>query len=108
MRDTCKNLEIDTKIHTVEYNPEVVDNKAREKGKEINFIIGDLYDIEKVLPQDFMNSLKHPILITDDAHVNIANNLTYLNQFLEEGDYLFVEDLNPDSSNVIFDPFNFE
>ena len=42
-----------------------------------------------------LSKLPHPWAIIDDAHVNMSGTLGHLHHYLEEGDYIVVEDTNP-------------
>lgn len=59
--------------------------------ERIDFIQGDLNDIENVLGSA-VRSLPHPWLVIEDAHVNIPGVLSFFDKALEPGDYLVVED----------------
>ena len=49
---------------------------------------------------EMMSQLKHPMVVIEDAHMNVMPLLTYFHQFLQEGDYLVVEDCNPNTPTV--------
>ena len=58
------------------------------------------FAIEKTFTPEMMSELKHPMVVIEDAHVNVMPLLTYFHQFLQEGDYLVVEDCNPNAPAV--------
>ena len=57
----------------------------------IQFIAADLSQITDGIPMP-MAELPHPLLVIEDAHVNLAAVLTDLDRFIKSGDYMIVED----------------
>lgn len=72
----------------------------QHKPENVHFLQGDSYNIEKTFTPEMMSQLKHPMVVIEDAHINVVPLLTYFHQFLQEGDYLVVEDGNPDMPTV--------
>lgn len=58
----------------------------------VQFIQGDCNEIETVFPINLLETLQHPWMVIEDAHVNTEGVLRYLREFLEPGDYVIVED----------------
>lgn len=77
---------LDTTIYSLDLNPPNISYP------NVHFIEGDCFKIEESFPADLLTNLAHPILIIEDAHVNILNVLNHFHPFLESGDYLVVED----------------
>ncbi|MGP3937980.1 CmcI family methyltransferase [Nonomuraea sp. KM88] len=62
--------------------------------ERIDFVQGDLHDIQGVLDA-IVPTLPHPWLVIEDAHVNVSGVLSFFDRVLEPGDYLVVEDSLP-------------
>ena len=75
-------------------------NVKQHKPENVHFLQGDSFAIEKTFTPEMMSQLKHPMVVIEDAHVNVIPLLTYFHQFLQEGDYLVVEDCNPNAPAV--------
>lgn len=58
----------------------------------VTFIEYDLEGISSTNPLPFKERFTGPILVSEDAHVNVKNVLLAMDSFLSTGDYLFVED----------------
>jgi cephalosporin hydroxylase len=57
----------------------------------IEFIAADLSQIASGLSLP-VAELPHPWLVIEDAHIDLVTVLAYLDQFIENGDYMVVED----------------
>ena len=56
----------------------------------------DCNRIEELFPAKMLVDLPHPVVLIDDAHVNIAGVYSHFHQHgLDRGDYLIVEDIVP-------------
>ena len=75
-------------------------NVKQHKPENVHFVQGDSFAVEKTFTPEIMSQLQHPMVIIEDAHINVAPLLTYFHQFLQEGDYLVVEDTNPNLPTV--------
>lgn len=86
--DICNLLKLDTKIYTFDINTEQVKVKNNK-----NIIVGKYVagEPKKYLEKTFKN-LKHPVLITEDAHRGIPELLLFVDKYLKVGDYIVVED----------------
>lgn len=40
--------------------------------------------------------LPHPLILIEDSHVNVVNNLHYFHKFLQAGDYIVLDETSPD------------
>jgi cephalosporin hydroxylase len=95
MNDLCKSFQLDTKM----YSLDIYDVNIYLKGKkmykpllDINFIQGDVYNIEKYFPVNLLEKLEHPWLIIEDCHHNTYNMMVYFHTFLKQNDYIIIED----------------
>jgi cephalosporin hydroxylase len=66
-------------------------DRVQVNDPRIEFIQADLTLITEGFPVPMAN-LPHPLLIIEDAHVNLVTVLTHLDSFIKSGDYLIVED----------------
>lgn len=63
---------------------------------QVEFRQGDCGEIEQLFPRAELEKLIHPVLLIDDAHVNLPAVYQYFHENLfQQGDYLIVEDTNP-------------
>ena len=58
----------------------------------VHFVVGDCMSPSSLFGVDLLRSAPHPYLVIEDAHENVGEVLSYLDGFLNQGDYLFVED----------------
>ncbi len=91
MVDLLKNMDpnLDTKVYTWEYDASLV----KIDHPDVKVIIADLnQDPKKLFNEEWLKSLPHPWLVCDDAHVNTPAILSHFHPFIEEGDYVVMED----------------
>jgi cephalosporin hydroxylase len=97
MADTLGLLGIKSNIYSMDLAPtnrsELV-NKL--KPENVIFLQGDSFEIEKTFTDEFLKSLPHPWVFIEDAHANLDCVLEYFHRYLQEGDYMVVEDTGPD------------
>lgn len=86
MSDLLTAYDMDCKIISVDIVPPAIEYK------NVTFLKGDSYEIEKTLDAEMLSQLPHPWLVIEDAHVNVPGVLNYLHPFLKQGDYLNIED----------------
>ena len=86
MKDILRSFNLDTFIYSLDFR------KVPVSDPSINFIQGDCQKIEVALPIQLLNSLPHPWVIIEDAHVNLKQVLRHLTASAIGGDYLIVED----------------
>jgi cephalosporin hydroxylase len=60
----------------------------------VTFRTGDIADL-KTLLDPYTASMQHPWLVIEDAHVHIAEVLSYFDEHLRSGDYMIIEDSAP-------------
>jgi cephalosporin hydroxylase len=56
------------------------------------FLKGDCHQIEQSLPSELLQTLEHPWIVIEDAHVNMHGVFAYFRNNLKQGDYFIVED----------------
>jgi cephalosporin hydroxylase len=95
--DTLGLLGIKSNIYSMDLDPtnrsEIV-NKL--KPENVIFLQGDSYEIEKTFTDEFLKTLPHPWVFIEDAHANVDGVMEYFHRYLQEGDYMVVEDTGPD------------
>ncbi|MEZ6095240.1 MAG: CmcI family methyltransferase [Pirellulaceae bacterium] len=95
MADAMSTYGVDTQIISVDIDLSLVDARAKNGGR-IEFREGDCNRIEALFPAEELKSLEHPLILVDDAHVNLPQVYEYFHkEVFETGDYLIVEDTNP-------------
>ena len=95
--DTLHLLGVKSNVYSMDIDPtnrsELV-NKL--KPENVTFLTGDSYQIEKTFTDEFMKSLPHPWVFSEDAHANLDEVLEHFHRYMQEGDYMVVEDTGPD------------
>lgn len=95
MADTLRNFQIDARVFSVDIDLSLVDEDVRNDNS-VTFLEGDCNHVEQVLPRELLQDLPHPLILIDDAHVNIAEVYSYFHeQGFQRGDYLIIEDTIP-------------
>ena len=61
----------------------------------VTFVTGDVADLPKLLPEELTGTFAHPWLVIEDVHACVSQILTAMDQLLQPGDYLLVEDSLP-------------
>lgn len=92
--DMLKIFGLKSRVISIDKDLSLLDDKAR-KSLDVEFIEGDLFQVETCFPGDFLTSLRHPWFLIEDAHVNLTGVLKYFDSFTQPGDYICVEDTNP-------------
>jgi cephalosporin hydroxylase len=95
MADILQTFSIDSRVIAVDVDLSLIDKTADAHGG-VAFVEGDLNNISKVLSEEMLSSLPRPLVLIDDAHVNIAGVYKYFDRYaLGSGDYLVIEDTIP-------------
>lgn len=95
MSDTCQALDLDTQVIAVDIDVSLVDDLPRQQAA-IQFLEGDCNEIQQVFPAQVLQDLPHPLILIDDAHVNVEGVYQHFHDHaLRPGDYLLVEDTIP-------------
>ena len=77
-------------VHSFELHVELISKAAVHEN--LQFHKADLRDLN-ALEKKSLKEASHPWLVVDDAHVNIIELFTFMDQFLVAGDYYVIEDL---------------
>jgi cephalosporin hydroxylase len=97
MADTLGLLGLEANVYSMDIDPsnrsELV-NKL--KPDNVTFLQGDSFEIEKTFTEEFLKSLPHPWVLIEDSHANVDGILEYFHRYMQEGDYMVVEDTGPD------------
>ncbi|XP_065895994.1 uncharacterized protein [Dysidea avara] len=94
--DTAKLLGYDCIVYSIDIEHGLIDETIKTtKPQTVKFIQGDATKLKEVLYPSMLKPLPHPWLVVEDCHHSIATALTYLNQFMNTGDYLVIEDTSP-------------
>jgi len=91
--DMLKMFGCKSRVISIDIDLSLLDPLARES-PDVEFIEGDLFQVEKCFPADFLKNLPHPWFVMEDAHVNMVKVLEYFDAFTKPGDYICVEDTN--------------
>ena len=95
MADTLRCQQIKSHVYSVDIDLELVDETAMQT-PGVTFLQGDCNRIEEIFPADMLAGLPHPVMLIDDAHVNIHGVYSHFDAHaLRSGDYLIVEDIVP-------------
>lgn len=89
--DSAKMMGIPCQIYSYDIHPENVTAPKDLPGLKYSF--ADTGDLSKYLEPEFLLSLPHPWLISEDSHFNVSGILEFMHKFLKKSDYLIVEDL---------------
>jgi len=96
MGDTLKTLGIPCQIYSMDIDLSLLEDCVKEvKPDNVTFLQGDCYAIEKTFTPEFMSQLPHPWVVFEDSHPDCKNVLEYFHKFMQQGDYLTIEDTDP-------------
>ena len=114
MADMLKAMGVDSRILSVDIDLSLLAPEARSH-PGITFLQGDSNHIDDVFPPARLASLEHPLVLIEDAHVNVLGVLDHFHRHcLAPGDSIIVDDTNPDGpttshmavdDSVAFQPF---
>ena len=95
--DTLKLLDVPSQIYSVDVDLSLREDRVNKlKPDNVTFLQGDCNAIEKTFTPDFMSQLLHPWVVIDDSTYEATEKiLEHFHMFLQQGDYLVVEDTNP-------------
>lgn len=95
MADTLRTFEIDAHVFSVDIDLTLLDEQAK-RHNHVTFLEGDCHRIDEVFPAETLAKLPQPLVLIDDAHVNIEGVYGHFHRHgLKSGDYLIVEDTIP-------------
>ena len=103
MSDLLKVYDLDCHIYSMDVN--LPDFSYRD----VTFLQGDSNHIESVFDKTMLDQLPHPLIVIEDAHVNVRGVLEFFHESLNIGDYLIIEDsgqaLEPHSKQPVIADF---
>ena len=83
-------------VYSMDIDPSLLGEGAKKLNPDnVTFLTGDCNEIERTFTPEMLSKLPHPWTVVEDAHVNMRGTLGYLHRYMEEGDYIVVEDTNP-------------
>lgn len=95
MADTLDTFGIDAHVYSVDIDITLVEPLATASPR-VTFMEGDCNQIEALFPAEMLRELPQPLVLIDDAHVNIDRVYSHFHEHaLRVGDYLIVEDTIP-------------
>ncbi len=89
LADMLGVLKIEATIYSVDITP------LQKTYPGVRFSAGDCRHPETLIGVEALKAMPHPLLVIEDAHVNVLGVLTYLHPHMRSGDYLIVEDSQP-------------
>lgn len=87
--DQTDAMGLDCEVHSFDVLSKAVSPRA--KHPRLHFHQADVSSLES-LDAGLLRKLPHPWLVIDDAHVNVLNVLSFMREFMDEGDYFVKED----------------
>ena len=87
MADICKSYNLSTYYSTHVYSMDIDPPDVPYNG--VTFIQGNSEEIHNIFD---VETLPHPWLVIEDAHVNVNGVMEYFTKQMYEGDYLIIED----------------
>jgi cephalosporin hydroxylase len=84
--DLLHGFGLSSPVYSTDINP------IRASYPGVHFLAGDTRSPATLFGSDLLRAAARPFLIVEDAHVNAGNVFLYFDDFLIQGDYLFVED----------------
>ena len=95
MADSLKGANIECDIFSVDIDLSLLHPQIKSlQPHNLSFIEGDCNEIESIFPSEFLNSQPHPMIIIDDAHVDLLKTMNHFHRHLLPGDYIVCEDTN--------------
>ncbi len=86
LADTAREQGIAVKIYSTDLTP------PAHSCPGVQFLPGDCNDPVGLFPTALLEAAERPVLVLEDAHVNVLGVLTHFHKYLSPGDYLVVED----------------
>jgi cephalosporin hydroxylase len=87
MADLLESMEIDGHIYSFDINIDQIEVSH----PKVSFAPCDSNDLS-TFPEKLFSTLPHPWLVIEDAHQNVYELLTFIDKYMQSGDYLLVED----------------
>ena len=98
MADTLNTSHIRSHVYSLDIDHSLLDPRVHDlKPDNLTFIEGNSFNIEEVLPADFLLAKPHPWVLVEDAHANSIGVLEHFHKFMKEGDYIIYDDTDPET-----------
>lgn len=94
LADLMQSFNLDSKVYSIDLN------KPTLQHQNVVFMQGDCWKIEQVFTEEMLKQAPHPWLVIEDAHVNVNGVLRYFHQYLQQSDYLVIEDSDRKRSEI--------
>jgi cephalosporin hydroxylase len=100
LADQIDICHLEAEVHSFELLDKCIHPSARHE--RLHFHRADLRDLNS-LDDAWLSTLKHPWLVVDDAHENLAELMSLIGGMLQVGDYYVIEDvlLNPTPDVIV-------
>lgn len=89
LADQMSSMGIDGEIHSYELLINAVSPRAKHPQLQFHYV--DLKNLDS-FNTNLLRELPHPWIVIDDAHVNVLNTLSFMREFMTDGDYFIKED----------------
>jgi cephalosporin hydroxylase len=86
MADLIRSFGLNAQVYSADIVP------IRDSYDGVHFFTGDCRSPPTLFEAELLRSAPRPYLVIEDAHVNVREVWTYIDQFLLRGDYLYIED----------------
>jgi cephalosporin hydroxylase len=97
MADLVQLFGLTAEVHSTDKD------RVEEEYPGVHFLSGNCCSPQSLFPLELLRDAPRPYLVVEDAHINVAEVLCYIDPFLTKGDYLLVEDslLKRDALNAL-------
>jgi len=107
LSDTMKRYEVETHLYTLDLDTSLVSPLAKNN-KNITVIEDDVANVAKIFPEEMLKNLPHPWFISEDCHFHVMKTLEHFHKFMQQGDYIVVDDTNPNCPTFTDDGYVLE
>ena len=98
MADVLRMLEIECSIHSMDIDLSLISDVAKDlKPKNVTFLQGDSNKLGETFTEEFLKNLPRPLVVIEDAHVNLYGVMEFFHPYMSIGDYFIIEDLSPEA-----------
>ena len=97
MGDSVSLFGLDCQVYSMDIDHSLISEQAwKMKPANVMFLHGDSNAVEQTFTPEMLARLPHPLILIEDSHVNVVNNLHYFHKFLQAGDYIVLDETSPD------------
>lgn len=97
MGDSVTLFGLDCQVYSMDIDHSLISEQAwKMKPANVTFLHGDSNAVEKTFTPEMLARLPRPLILMEDSHVNVVNNLHYFHEFLQVGDYIILDETSPD------------